>query len=362
MILLDRYIIRELLLPFVFGVIAFTSIIAGSSVLFPIIKTIVKYNIGVGAAFQIFLYRVPAIISLTLPMSMLLAAILVFGRFNSDGEMVALRASGVSLYRIMAPVILLGMVVSVLNIMFNERVVPIANYNAEQLRESLKKTAIKIKQNANVTEYDANGYPSRIINVRELDGQELTDVMVVEFLDGQMNRVIRADSGRWELAGGWEFRNGVMHSFFKDDLKKVMVIEFEKEFIDLNVNLLMASNQDKEAQEMSADELKNAIAFKQSTGSDATQDLMEYYMRFAIPFACFIFSLVGAAFGMRPQRSTSSVGFGVSLAIIIIYYLLYSIGMALGLAKVLPPIVAAWLPNIISGVAGAYVLRQFASK
>ena len=85
-------------------------------------------------------------------------------------------------------------------------------------------------------------------------------------------------------------------------------------------------------------------------------------MRFSIPFACFIFSLVGAAFGMRPQRSTSSIGLGISLAIIIVYYLLYSVGMALGLSKLVPPLLAAWFPNIISGIVGGVTLRKLAAK
>ena len=129
--LLDFYIIREIIFPFIFGILAFTSIIAGSSLIFQLVSKAVKYGFGISSTIQLFIYKLPAIISLTLPMAILLATILVIGRLSSDLEVLALRAAGVSLFRILIPILSIGLIVSLLNIIFNEIVVPKANYHSE---------------------------------------------------------------------------------------------------------------------------------------------------------------------------------------------------------------------------------------
>ena len=143
--LLDTYIVKEIIFPFIFGIAAFTSIISGSSVLFRLISKAVKYGFSLSSTLQLFVYKLPAIISITLPMAVLLATILVIGRLSSDLEILALRSAGVSLIRILIPILSVGLVVSLVNIIFNEIVVPRSNYNAEILMHDLKNTSLSIK-------------------------------------------------------------------------------------------------------------------------------------------------------------------------------------------------------------------------
>lgn len=358
--IVDRYIIRELIGPFVFGIIAFTSIIAGSTVLFPMVSKAMKYGIPIMEMGKVFIYRIPSVVVFTFPMSILLSSIVLFGRMSSDSEIIAFRASGVSFYRIIAPVAILGLIVSFINMGFNEFIVPKATYNAERLKESLKQSGPQISERVNITEYDTEGSPLRIINIKKVEKEKLKEIAIAEYDNGILARVIRAEKGTWNPKGTWEFQNGVMHSFSASDLKRVMVIEFERELIDIQIDLNKRNEIEKEAEEMSAKELKNVIAYKKRTGQGTTDDEIQYYMKFALPFTSLIFSILGVCVGIRPNRSSSAMGFGLSLLIIIVYYILTSLSMGIGLGQVIPPVIAAWLPNLIVGGVALRLLQKLA--
>ncbi|MFC1752122.1 LptF/LptG family permease [Thermoproteota archaeon] len=357
--ILDRYITKELLGPFMYGIAAFSSILAGSTVLFPLVGEGVKYSIPVWDVIQLFIYKMPSIIVFTFPMSMLLATILSFGRLNSDLEIIAFRASGISFIRLVIPVIIIGLLVSIMTIWFSESIVPKASNSAEELLRSYthqKRPALK--KNVNITEYDSEGEPMRITNVRSIEKELLQDITVAEFENARLTRVIRADTGQWLPTGGWEFYSGVMHHFPSNDKHKLLYIEFEKEFIDIRINPFDMTKRSKKAEEMTASELKEQIELKHQTGEDPTKDIMNYHLKFSVPFASLIFAILGASVGLRPYRSSSTFGLGMSLVVILIYYVLLSISMGFGLSRAIPAVLAAWIPNILIGSTGLYLLER----
>ena len=226
--LLDRYLIKELLLPFLAGILAFTFILSGSTVLFNLIGDAVKYNIPFLHFIQLFLFKLPQIIALSFPMSMLLATLLAFGRLGNDLEILAFRASGISIGRLIIPVVIMGFLISLMTVWFNESVVPQASISAENLfRSYYDSETPTIKQNIHLTEYDQN-LPSRIINVAEVDEGMMKKITVAEYETGTLARLISAKSGRWLASGGWEFYDGLMHNFSKKDPRIVTVIQFKK--------------------------------------------------------------------------------------------------------------------------------------
>lgn len=363
MLIFDRYLIKELIGPFIFGISAFSCILAGSTILFPLVNEAVKFNIPVFAILRLLIYKLPSIIVFTLPMSTLLATIMAISRLNSDMEIVAFRASGISLFRMTVPLILMGLLISGVTIGFNELIVPKTNYYSEQLLLSFTQDdQPNLKKNINFTEYDEDKLPLRIINVKEVKGKKLEQIFVAEYDQGQLARLIRADSGTWLSSGGWEFYDGEMHSFSYQQKDKITFIQFKKEYIDIQINPLDFSKREKSSEEMDAKELKQKIVLKSKTGADATEDMMLYHMRFSIPFASLIFSILGVSIGMKPLRGSSAIGFGLSLLIIIIYYILISLGMYFGLSHFLSPILAAWLPNIVIGGTGLFLLGRLAHQ
>jgi lipopolysaccharide export system permease protein len=359
---LDSYLVKELIFPFVFGIAAFTSIIAGSSLIFQLVSKAVKYGFSIASTIQLFVYKLPAVISLTLPMAILLATILVIGRLSADLEIVALRSAGVGLFRILIPILSIGLVVSLMNIIFNEIVVPRANYHAEILLNNLKKTSISIRENVNLTQYDDEGLPLRIINVREVEEQTLKDITIAEYEQGRLARVIRAEYGNWDAIGGWVFNNGVMHVLLESSSQELMVINFEREIISLSLNLLDFSKRSKSYDEMNGRELMSFIQKEKLLGKDTNELLIQYYLKFALPFACLIFTMIGAAVSFQPHRRSSAMGMGLSIVIILTYYIIFSLGLALGINNVISPIFAAWIPNIVIGCVSVYLFNRVANQ
>jgi lipopolysaccharide export system permease protein len=295
-------------------------------------------------------------------MAILLATILVIGRLSADLEIVALRSAGVSLFRILIPILSIGLVVSLMNIIFNEIVVPRANYHAEILLKNLQKTNISIRENVNLTQYDDEGLPLRIINVREVEEQTLKDITIAEYEQGRLARVIRAEYGNWDAIGGWVFNNGVMHVLLQSSSQELMVINFEREIINLTLNLLDFTKHPKSYDEMNARELMSFIQKEELLGKDINELLIHYYLKFTLPFACLIFTMIGAAVSFQPHHRSSAMGMGLSIVIILTYYIIYSLGLALGINNVISPILAAWIPNIIIGCVSIYLLNRVANQ
>ena len=361
MTILDRYIVKELTFPFIFGVIAFTFILSGSTILFALIGEAVKYNIPFLHFSQLFLFKLPQVIALSFPMSMLLATILAFGRLGNDLEILAFRASGISVLRLVLPVVIIGLIVSSLTILFNESIVPNSSKSAEDLfrsyRDNDKPT---IRQNINLTEYD-QGLPARIINVQEVNEGLLKNVTVAEYEEGKLIRLVRAKNGVFVKEGGWKFFNGVMHNFNIMNPKQVTVIEFKTEFINLRLKPVDLTKRKKKMEEMNRKELKTRIENKKRQGENFTKDLMDYHMKLSVAFSSLIYCILGASVGLRPHRSSSALGLGLSLLIILAYIVLLSFGMGLGLSGALPPLLAAWFPNIIVGFVGLSLLNKVSS-
>ena len=128
--LLDRYVLKELLYPFVFGIAAFSSIFIASTMLFKITQYMTKYGAPIETIARLFMYNMPEIINYTFPMSMLLAALMAFGKLSGSSEITAMKAGGISYYRIVAPVLVVGFIVSMFSVIWAEKVVPTSKATA----------------------------------------------------------------------------------------------------------------------------------------------------------------------------------------------------------------------------------------
>ena len=143
--------------------------------------------------------------------------------------------------------------------------------------------------------------------------------------------------------------------------QELLVINFEKEIINLSIDLLAFSKNSKSYDEMNAKELKVFIAQEKTLGKNITKLMIQYYLKFALPFACLIFTMIGAAVSFQPHRRSSAMGMGLSI-VIILYYIIYSLGFALCINSVISPIIAAWMPNILVGLVSIYLLNRLANQ
>ena len=133
--LLDKYVLKELLYPFLFGVASFSSIFIASSMLFKIVKYITTYGASTSSVAKLFLYSMPEIINYTFPMSVLLATLMAFGKLSGSSEIVAMKSGGISYYRMVAPVVIVGFIVSMFSVIWAEKVVPPSKHEAKRILE-----------------------------------------------------------------------------------------------------------------------------------------------------------------------------------------------------------------------------------
>jgi len=357
---IDRYIFKELIDPFLFGLGAFTAILSSSMVLFELVRAVIIQGMPVNVAIQLFIYRLPGIAVYIFPMAMLLAALLAFARLSSDSEITAFRAGGISLYRMIIPVLIMGFIVSIVTLLFYEVVVPESSQAAKNLLvETRAKRTPKIEENMFVPEFE-RGELKRIFYAKTLKGDVMNGVIVGEFEAGRLSQLINANEAKWlKEKDKWLFKNGIIYILSETGEYKHL-IKFEEQHIAIKYTPADFYIGDKKPEEMNIKELKEYIDLKRKMGVNVTDYSIQLNMKMSIPFACLVFALLGAPLGLSPRRASSSIGLGLSIIIIFVYYILMSISVAVGELGWLSPPVAAWLPNIITGGIGFYILRMAA--
>ncbi|GBR76519.1 lipopolysaccharide ABC transporter permease protein [Candidatus Termititenax persephonae] len=357
--LLHRYMFREILFPFFFGVVAFSVIIAGGSIIPNLVNEAQRYNLAFSKITALFLLRMPGVIALTFPMATLLSTLLSFSRLSSESELTAFRAGGLSLYKLVAAPLFFGFLVSLLTICFNELIVPYSSFMAEntiiQLRD-IAKAAPQIQKNVNIPMYENNRLV-RMIHAQEMEGSVLRKVNVIEYDQGDnVARSTRADEAEYDAFNGWTFRRGTLHQFAGDN-RSALIVDFVTQNINLSVQPRDIFGRNRDPDQMNIAELAEYIQRQSSFGANVLKERVLWQQKLAVPFACLIFVLLGSQMGIRPQRSGAGAGLGISVLVIFLYYVLLTLFMWFG-QRGFSPFLAAWLPNLLIGVYGFYGLYK----
>ncbi|ETR65134.1 MAG: YjgP/YjgQ permease [Candidatus Magnetoglobus multicellularis str. Araruama] len=252
------------------------------------------------------------------------------------------------------------MFISCLTITFNEIIVPKANVYRDLIMDQVKGNQsgnLKIKESVSIPQYE-DGILKRNIFANSLQGNTMQGVNVIEYDQNQFARMIYADIATWQPNGSWVFANGVMYNFNKKDRFSIITIQFAKELINLNYSPqdLVINKDKKDSKNMNYQELHRYIKKLKKSGQETVSYSIQLHQKIAIPFACLIFTLLGAPMGIKPTRGSSAVGIGLSLLIVVIYYIISAATQWLGSYNIINPWFAAWLPNITTGSLGLFLL------
>lgn len=357
--ILDKYILKELLGPFIFGICAFSSVFIGTSTLFRIAQYITKYGAGFSPVIRLFIYSLPSIIVLTFPMSMLLASLLSFGRLSGSSEITAMKSGGLSFYRLATPVFIVAFFVSLFSVAFSEMVVPAANAGYNHIvRYEIEKNTRPRSQEHIVIKDVKGGTIERLTYARKFEEDQsiMYTVTVQDFEADRLVRVEHAEKAVWEK-NQWIMYNGIIHDLTPEgSLDRSM--RFAQQLMPIEKTPGAIAREQKRPEEMSIKELKIHINTLKREYVKTTVFETELHQRLAIPMACFVFALIGTPLGLQPHRSSSSIGLGLSIIIIFIYYTIMTITTALGQGGAIPPVLGAWFPNIVGIFAGLYLVRK----
>ncbi len=397
----DRYVIREHVSPFVFAfcVIMFVLVL---KLMIDVMNLLITKGVPPLIMGQLVVYSLAWMVALVVPMSVLVATVMAFGRMGASGEIIAMKAAGISMYRIVTPVLVIAALLTAGMVWFNDRVLPEANYRAKNLMAAVAffkpSLSLKNREGQFVSEIpsitiraDSIGLEDEMLYGVTLfrgTGENYVDTIVAE--TGAF--VSDPDSNRMTLV----LTNGQIHhhdpkneeqyvrSDFREFFQNFTVdLGFDTEFQgsrnDRTKTIYMMQNDiarirnlndalEREIEHLPAtmpgyenqvnrlyDEIRNNIR-------DIAALQVEIQKKYAIPFASLVFVLLGASLGILVRRSGASIGIGLSIGFFTLYYLGLIGGESAGDRMIVQPWLAMWAPNIVLGALGVYMLIYAARR
>jgi len=352
-----RYVIREFLkvfslclssLIFIYIVVLF----------FQKMNIFIKYQAPFYLIFEYIPYKIPEVtFEWTLPYAVLLATLLTLGTLSRHSEITAMKAGGVSLYRITFPLFFIAFLISLCSFLGNEYLVPYSNQRTQYLLD------VKVRKESPsgfFKDYKI-WYRSdhRIFNIRLLDPQKkiLKGLTIYEFdNDFRCTQRIEAREARW-INGKWRFYDGAIRNF--DESGSARVIPFKELEFPLQEKWESFERIERESHEMSYTELRTYIQRIQSAGYDATRYLVDLYSKYSYPLLNLIMVLIGIPFALRTGRSGGvALSIGISVMIGFAYGVTFYIFLSFGKSGILSPFLSSWIPTFLFGLAGIFALMS----
>jgi len=353
--ILDRYLVREFLTAFSLALLFFVAVFVVVDV-FEKIDTFIDYKAPLFSVVEFYLFGIPYIVVLVLPVAMLLGCLLAFGQMARRNELVAMGTSGIDFLRTAAPVLVLAFVFCGFSLAMGELVVPASNRAKENvMRVTIKKMPVSpTTRRANVN-YLGSGGRIFLIKLYDTVERSMKEVVIQEFGSNTLLRRIDAAKAVWD-GTQWVFHDGFIRSF-RDG------VEHASQFSTLTIPDLSERPEDFAKQEAEPDEMNFVQLLRyvkrvRESGGRIQKYLVELHMKLAFPLTNVIVTLVGVSLSTRVRRGTLALGVGLSLLISFTYYGFLKTGQALGHSGVLPPVVAAWMGNLFFGGLGVYLLSR----
>ena len=369
--LLDRWILSQLIPPLVFSISAFTVVSVSVGVMFDLVRKIVELDLPLNTALNILVLRLPSFIVLSFPMATLLASLLTYSKLSSNSELKALRAIGISVYRIILPSLLLALVMTGLTFIFNNNIVPYSNSKAEfVLRSSLGKSIsieegedIIYSRKGNITDLENNKISyslTHIFYAKDYTDGFMNQVKVLDLSKYGYTQILTADKAFWDPSiKKWELLNGKSVVF--SEKGDSTITKFNSYLYQFNTGPIKIASIPKDANDMTLAEAKKALQIYKDTSNikEVRRLKVRIQEKFTLPMSCLVFSLIGSSLASIPNsRTNRSQGFGISIILILFYYILSFTFSSLGVKGSISYISAAWSPVFISTIIGIMLMRR----
>jgi len=352
--IISRYFLKNFIPVFFFGIFIFTSILVVSP-LFEIMDLIISKSLDFMTALQIFILKIPPYLTYAFPMAIFLAVIYTIGQFIERGEIMAMKSAGASLYNILPSLLIFSFTILIVMFYFNEVISPKAMEQEKKLYAKAVYQSIPVPDKENVFFRENNRF--YFFKKYSPQRKEVNDILVIEYIKGNIKEIISAERARWELGQGWVLYNGKIYVL---DSKNEMLLqgEFKEQKIVFNRNPNQIISSTKPINEMSIWELMDQIRFFKESGLNLRHLWTELYIRFALPFTCPVFAILALGLGLQTRKGGRSLSFGLSVITIFVYYVIFSLGRSLAKAGTISPVLGAWLGNIIFLIIGLLLLRK----
>lgn len=361
----DRYLLSFFFRAFVLCTLAFLAIFILADVSEKI-DNYIDHQASVSSVVRLYAFKVFDIVRLTLPVDLLLATIFTFGVMAKNNEVAALLSSGISMWRISLPIVVVAVLSVGLSLLLSEFIVPKTNARMLTIRrvEIEKRPPVDAPVRHDFTYRGRAGYLYyvRLFNV---DAQTLSGVVVHQYRDGRLVARLDAEQAVWRDTH-WEFRNGFYRTFAAEtaarDLAGVgeQAEAFSTKLLpDLVERPEELARVHPEPEAMSYRELHDYTERVRQSGGNVNDYLVDLHTKISYPFTNLILTLLGIGLSASKRKSSLAAGFGITLIICFAYLGISEIAAALGKNEALSPLVAAWIGPAFFGAASVVLLLRF---
>lgn len=351
---LDRYVGLEFLGPFAATAGGFLLLLLTSTI-FQLTDLLVVQRSNPATTLWLLVLKMPAALSIALPIAALFGTLLSAGRLVRDGEMTVMRTSGLSVVRIGAPVLILGALISAGTYALNEYVVPKANHRFEVLlrRAVLSDPVPAISENVFF-----RGSPTHWFYVRRVDrnSRELSDTLIYEVRPGTFPVIFTARRG-WYEGRTWHLQDVTMKQLDAEGFVQVESSMASYEMaLEEPTEAYLGSQ--KSTEEMSRAELGEQIRRLRRAGVQARSLWVEYHVKLSLPMAGLVMTLVGLPLSLYGRRGGRAFGTAASLGLVLLYYVIFALFRSLGNSGSVEPLLAAWTPNLLYLAAAGWLFAR----
>ena len=414
--ILERYILKENFKPFIVSLIVATFVMLLDKII-DLLNLIIEKKLDILTIVSIFSLSLPFMLALTIPMAVLLASIMSFGRLSVDNELVAFKSCGINIYTLMRPTVIVALLLSFFMVYFNNEILPDTNHN-------LKNLMIKANYRRPITAIvpgTFNTMKNYTIYAKERIDEELYGIIIYDRESSKFPQTITAERGNIILSNGgnslkailyngqrheWDMKtpetylvntfkrfvlnlpdlgykfneqdsdyrgdrelsSKAMNEIIRNRKLEISSVKDEINELDKEISILKADtlvtdiesahNLQKNKQKLK--KLNNKLNLRKDKISKLDRDINKYsveiHKKYAIAFACLIFVLIGAPVGMMTRTSGVGMAFSVSSLVFLVYYGTLTLGEELADKGHISPFIAMWISNIIFGIIGIYLV------
>jgi lipopolysaccharide export system permease protein len=359
--LLSRYIFSELVGVFALTLFIFTVVLLLNHVL-RLTELVLNQGVHPVVVLKLLGYLSPSFLILIIPISLLVSAITVFSKLSTDSEIVAMKATGMSFFHMLGPVLALSVVAYGVTSYLIFVAFPAGNLAFQRVMFDLvqSKATLEIKPRIfNDT------FRNLVLYAQEVPANSnvVKGIFIEDRRQPKQPATIAAEEGRLlpdpdRHRVVLELLNGTIHKLLAGK-ERYQVLHFRRHQLALNLSEIPGAGQIKKGvKQMTAGELRRLVDEHPVGSREGTVALVEYYKKFSLPVAALLLGFVGAPLGMVNRRSGRPGGFAMSAVVVLLYYLLYTTGEGLGDEGRIPALLAMWMPNAaIAALAGYLVVK-----
>jgi LPS export ABC transporter permease LptG/LPS export ABC transporter permease LptF len=362
--ILDEYVVREFLGIFLLVLSGFVMLMLVFT-FFELMGDILRNHVALSLIGEYLLNLTPSMLYLITPLAVLIAVLVTFGVLNRNSEIIAMKACGISLYRLVIPIVMIAAILSCGLFLFDQFYLPQANRRQEALHNIIKgkppQTVLHPEQNWIFGE-PLSGEPGRIFYYQFFDpkSKEFANLSIFEFDSSTfaLSRRIFAQRATWDVeAGSWSFTNG-----WQRDISGANVTVYrtflKTSFAEIHENPTYFTKENLQAQEMNFGQLDRYIDDLRQSGFDTMRLRVELWHKLAYPLMAMVMAILAIPFALLMGRRSSLTGVAVAIAVTLVYIVFNDLFESLGIVNYLPAALAAWSADIFFGLVGGYLLLR----